>query len=256
MEVPLIELMMWLEQTAGYIHGLTHPSTPRIFIDLLKRTESALQFELSRGDSSRVIINVWLMQGDPMHTERVSIKNGRDMEDLGDLKACICARLLPSMRVLNLLNQVLQDKLELVFFPRGNQRKLVMQDGKVEIWLDEHDRINVKGGQCLEGTRTYLADETAPMFVQGTKRVFYFEDPFAQRISGAVHALMPATMEIFTDVLGALGLETLGVWEQPLQSEQGTGSDLEEEEGGEEEVEPVDLKGETAAFRPGSLMGG
>lgn len=215
--MPLIDFMLWLEQLAYHIQHVSHPSRG-VHLDVVRRSAEQVVFEFTRAPSSSAVIKVLLNTGGK-HTRSVSIKDQK-VDDLGDLKDCICASLSPSLRVLNLLKLIMKDHLKLVFMDEEVQQKklLVVSKGNTEVWLDKDDALKVKGGSCLEGIRTYTADKKGPGHKD--KKVFYFEDPFAKKESGAVHALMPGTLLFLSDVLGTLGFETLDEWTKPVHQQQ------------------------------------
>jgi hypothetical protein len=224
MQLPLLDFMLWLEQLAYHIRHVTHPSR-NVHLDVKRSgSTSKVAFHFTRGSSGKQVIIDVQLTADGRHTERVRIGK-HVIDELADLKDCICARLSPSLRVLNLLKLIMRDHLKLVFMKHSNQQKLVVvvpgsskSDIMMEIWLDENDALKVRGRSCLAGTRTYQADQQGPVH-EGKKAVFYFEDPFATQEDGAVHALMPGTLLFLTDVLGTVGFETLDMWVKPELAE-------------------------------------
>jgi hypothetical protein len=235
MQVSLLQLVMWLEQVASYVHEVTHPSTPPMVLDVVRAQRShddvsqapkLLTFKLTRGlhGKRRALVDVWLSEDDPTTTERVCLRGERDVEDLADLKDCICAKLSPALRTLNLLKLILKEHLRMIPVKGSPQHRLCIVPGDMEVWLDAEDRLNVRGGSCLQqGVRTYVADSKPPAH----EKVFFFEDPFAVKRPGAVHRLMPGTMRFLSDVLGTLGFESLEEWGKPPMAEASTGKEEE-----------------------------
>jgi hypothetical protein len=217
MQVSLLHLVMWLEQVGQYIHEVTHKSTPQIVLDVVKNTDTMLTFKVFRG-KKKVLIDVWL-DVDTQKTERVHIRGKRDVDDLADLKDCICAKLSSGLRMLNLLKSILRDHLRMKEDEDSLENKLYIVPGDIELWFDEDDKINVTGGSYLSGIRTYEADEKVPINGETNTR-FYFEDPFEEKLSeSAIHSLMPNTIMFLSDVLGTLGFETLEEWIKPLPND-------------------------------------
>jgi hypothetical protein len=177
--------------------------------------DTKLTFKVSRGEA-HALIDVWL-DAEKQNTERVRVRGKHeDINDLAELKECVCARLSAGVRTLNLLKLILKEHLRLRPIKDSPQHTLCVVPGDIEVWLDEWDRLKVQGGRCMTGLRTYVAEEVVVDAASNKEHLFHFEDPFAVPKSGAKHALLHGTALFFSDVLGALGFETLGQWGHPM----------------------------------------
>lgn len=220
MRVSLLEFVMWLEQIAYYMHSVTHPATPQMHLDVVEGAldkDTKLTFKVSRGEA-HALIDVWL-DAEKQNTERVRVRGKHeDVDNLAELKECVCARLSSGVRTLNFLKLILKEHLRMRPIKDSPQHTLCVVPGDIEVWLDEWDRLKVQGGSCMTGLRTYVADDDDDDAVNAASKehLFFFEDPFAVPKSGAKHALRPGTALFFSDVLGALGFETLGQWGEPM----------------------------------------
>ena len=127
--MPLPEFMEALEKIAQLILETTcNPRLPGIHLDV-RRQPRGFHFEMTRGRS--VLIKVRTNQGEKVLSCKVKGMGSRRVESLGDLRCCICAHLVPNMRVFNLIQAVMEDRVELedTGWERGPMKRLALRDG-------------------------------------------------------------------------------------------------------------------------------
>ena len=223
-------VMLTLEEVAQLILDLTCKNMKSVELNLLPSALGTrlLLFEVKRADK-RILVKV---KTDTEQKAVLSVKVKRDginrkVVDVGDLRNCICAQLVPNMRVFNVLMSILGDQLELLPFHRddddhddhddGPTKELVLKGAggtsHIHMWMDEKDQINLSGGCLMEREKkTFVLDEVP---LESDDEVFYFENPFLKEKAGSSPTLMPVTMEIMSYVLGSWSLHNLKEWEKP-----------------------------------------
>ena len=231
-------LMVSLEKIAELMLDLTckRPlSENTIHLNLISKSEDAKRpkFEMIRG-KRRLVIKVLTEQNEGVVVDTCKAKRCDEqglrlgpyqtIQSLGELRDCVCAHLVPNMRVLNVLKALLQDLLVLSFCDQKDEEgngpcKCLMMGGgekaKLVLWMDGEDRINLKGG-CLpdhDMIKTFELDEV-PM--ESDEKYHFFENPFLVAKVGSLPSLMPVTMEIVSLVLGSWSLDNLSLWLEPI----------------------------------------
>jgi hypothetical protein len=200
------ELVAQLEEIGGLIRDLTCANLVEVqvvgtVVEMRRREEHCIA--IRRAEEGAVYVR------------RMPGGAERAMEDLGDLRDCVCAGLVPGLRVVNLLRVFLQGEgLRMVDCKAMGPAKMMVAGtpgSLIEIWLDREDRVNVKGGKVPE-TTAYVMTPVP----RGDPEAFFFEDPLlGEEDDGRPYALTPGTSAVLTHVLGSLGMDMQYAWGQP-----------------------------------------
>jgi len=248
----LIDLMEAIEKIAEFISELC-VQRDKINIDLLSEEEDSenrntLCFNISRNKAKYVQVQavvdansvreckVIALVAEPESDHDYYFKKERKVTDLGDLKNCICSHLVPSLRIVAILKEILADRLHLEFFVNvfsnnsieGPPRLLVIphseQNDSMYIWLDKDDSIHVGLGRPdaekfheqkfdLDDPDDFIG-KTCVCDEMSLVRYHFFEDPFLEEaIENSVPVLLPRSKNIISYVLGNLALQNLDFWD-------------------------------------------
>ena len=200
------ELVLELEAIGGLIRDMTCEHLVE-----MRLLGSPPRFEMRRKKGCEIEIR---RDNEGVHVRRLPGGRERAMEDVADLRDCVCAGLVPSLRAVNLLQTLMQERLQMRPCRRGPAKKLVAsgEGQQIHIWLDEDDNIRVKGGKVPAATYAMMPVSS------GVNDAFFFEDPLlGEAPEGRTYALMPSTMALFTHVMGSMGLDLLPIWERSVE---------------------------------------
>jgi len=217
--------MTLLEEMAELVVDLTCKG--KVALDLLTRNvdEGYIKFKVSRGASKSLIIKLTTSSDGTVikacKVRRSYEKKYKATREMGELRDCIFAHLVPNMRVFSVLKSVLQERLSLEFTAGDSMPRkglcLLGEDKKqkLQIWMDEEDRIKVSGGCISEEVQTFELDEEP---LTNDDKYFFFENPFLEERPGSHPTLMPQTEEVVSLVLGTWSLNSLGMWTRDAES--------------------------------------
>ena len=211
-DMRLLTFMAALESIGELLGALTKRPTQ---LQLVSSADREHRFEMLRnGRGVRIKVRVsedWVESCWVKRLYSEAWNQYRRVEDLGDLKNCICAHLVPCMRVVNVLKAMMQEQLTLgpsgksVEIKGGSQRP-------IRIRLDEdHERILVKGGVLDE--QSFEVDDVETEGLDH-ERFYFFENPFWEQRAGSTPTLLPKTMDLVSYILGSFGLQNLKLWER------------------------------------------